>query len=76
MAPPSFTPKTPRRSDAAGNLTPAARRLLDRSAMGTVAHNKRAEAMERISRWDGSGKNKEKDLSRARWTPTPGPVSR
>ncbi|KAF7347738.1 hypothetical protein MVEN_01531100 [Mycena venus] len=62
MAPPSWTP---RRSEAAGNLTPAARRLLDRT-MGTAA-SRRAEAMDKIADWDG----KQKDISRIRWTPTP-----
>ncbi|KAJ7103409.1 nuclear protein DGCR14 [Mycena belliarum] len=71
MAPPSWTP---RRSEAAGSLTPAARRLLDRSTMGTAAA-RRAEAMDKIARWDGS-KAKEQDLNRVRWTPTPGPVSK
>ena len=60
MAPPSWTP---RRSEAMGNLTPAARRLLERTAMGTAA-TRRAEAMERHS-------GKERDLDRVRWTPTP-----
>lgn len=72
MAPPSWTP---RRSDAAGNLTPAARRLLDRSTMGTAAA-RRAGAMERMAGWDGSAKGKEKDLNRVRWTPTPSPVTK
>ncbi|KAJ6519941.1 nuclear protein DGCR14 [Mycena sanguinolenta] len=63
MAPPNWTP---RRSEAAGNLTPAARRLLDRTTMGAMA-SRRAEAMDRIADWDG----KQKDLNRVRWTPTP-----
>ncbi|KAJ7706059.1 nuclear protein DGCR14 [Mycena rosella] len=71
MAPPSWTP---RRSEAAGSLTPAARRLLDRSTMGTAAA-RRAEAMDRVAGWDGS-KPKEQDLNRVRWTPTPGPVTK
>ncbi|KAJ7783912.1 nuclear protein DGCR14 [Mycena maculata] len=66
MAPPNWTP---RRSEAAGSLTPAARRLLDRSTMGTMAA-RRAEAMERVARWDVP-KQKETDLNRVRWTPTP-----
>ncbi|KAJ7808284.1 nuclear protein Es2-domain-containing protein [Mycena olivaceomarginata] len=49
-----------------GNLTPAARRLLDRTTMGAMA-SRRAEAMDRIAGWDG----KQKDLNRVRWTPTP-----
>ncbi|KAJ7110096.1 nuclear protein DGCR14 [Mycena epipterygia] len=68
MAPPSWTP---RRSEAVGSLTPAARRLLDRSTMGT----RRAEAMDKIAGWSGS-KPKEQDLNRVRWTPTPGPVTK
>jgi protein DGCR14 len=64
---------TPRRSEAAGSLTPAARMLLERSTMGTAAA-RRAEAMERSSGWEGSTRGKEKDLHRMRWTPTPGPV--
>ncbi|KAF8912774.1 nuclear protein DGCR14 [Gymnopilus junonius] len=67
MGPPSFTP---RKAQAAGNLTPAARRLLQRTAMGTAA-SRRAEAMEQNAGWDLGSKGKEKDLSRVRWTPTP-----
>jgi protein DGCR14 len=59
MGPPSWTP---RRSDAVGNLTPAARRLLERTAMGP-APSRRTD-MERSSRG-------ERDLDRVRWTPTP-----
>ncbi|KAG1826061.1 nuclear protein DGCR14 [Suillus subaureus] len=55
MGPPSWTP---RRADAPGNLTPAGKRLLDRTTMGTAAA-RRAEAMGRM------------DLNRVRWTPTP-----
>lgn len=72
MAPPSWTP---RRTQAAGNLTPAARRLLERTAMGTAA-SRRADAMEREAGWDLGAKGREKDLDRVRWTPTPTPVSR
>ncbi|KZV75536.1 hypothetical protein PENSPDRAFT_624251 [Peniophora sp. CONT] len=61
---------TPRRADAPGSLTPAAKRLLDRSTLGTAAA-RRAEAMGRMAGWEGKGA-KEKDLSRVRWTPTPG----
>ncbi|KAF7311027.1 hypothetical protein HMN09_00646100 [Mycena chlorophos] len=64
MGPPTATP---RRSEAAGNLTPAARRLLDRT-MGTAA-SRRAEAMDRMAAWDGNAG--QKDLNRVRWTPTP-----
>lgn len=72
MAPPSWTP---RRSNAAGNLTPAARRLLERSTVGTAAVRK-AEAMERSAGWDTTGKGGEKDLNRVRWTPTPNLIPR
>ncbi|KAG6911875.1 hypothetical protein DXG01_000122 [Tephrocybe rancida] len=72
MAPPSWTP---RRSEAAGNLTPAARRLLERSTMKT-AGMRRAEAMERSAGWESGAKVKDKELNRVRWTPTPSPVTR
>jgi protein DGCR14 len=72
MAPPSWTP---RRAEAAESLTPAARRLLDRSTMGTAAL-RRAEAMSKIARWEGDGTGKETDLTRVRWTPTPSSVTR
>lgn len=75
MPPPSWTP---RKSEAVGALTPAARRLLDRTAMGTAA-SRRAEAMERIAGWEGTSGRKsarETDLNRVRWTPTPSPVTR
>lgn len=71
MPPPSWTP---RRSEAAGNLTPAARRLLERSTLGTTAM-RRAEAMERTARWEGGKNANEKDLNRMRWTPAPSPSS-
>lgn len=71
MGPPTWTP---RRTE--GNLTPAAKRLLDRSTMGTAAV-RRAEAMSRMAGWEGgSGKVKEKDLNHVRWTPTPSPITR
>jgi len=66
MGPPSWTP---RRADAPGNLTPAAKRLLDRTTVGTAAA-RRAEAMGRMSGW-GTGRTGERDLNRVRWTPTP-----
>ncbi|KAI0286996.1 nuclear protein DGCR14 [Russula aff. rugulosa BPL654] len=69
MPPPSWTP---RRAEAPGSLTPAAKRLLDRTTMGTAA-SKRAEVMGRAAGWE---KNKDKDLNRVRWTPTPSPVTR
>lgn len=70
MAPPTWTPRR-----TGGNLTPAAKRLLDRSSLGTVAH--RAEAMVRTTGWEGSrGNGKEKDMNHVRWTPTPSPITR
>ena len=69
MPPPSWTP---RRAEASGSLTPAAKMLLDRSTMGTAA-SRRAEAMGKVAGWEN---NKDKDLNRVRWTPTPGPVTR
>ncbi|KAL0072087.1 hypothetical protein AAF712_001010 [Marasmius tenuissimus] len=69
MGPPTLTP---RRAEAAGSLTPAGKRLLNRSTMGTLAA-RRAEAMERTAGWD-SGKGKEKDMNKVRWTPTPGAI--
>ena len=70
MLPPSFTP---RKSDAPGSLTPAARQLLNRTTMGTAA-SRRADAMTRLAGWDSD--RKERDLQRIRWTPTPSPVTR
>ncbi|KAI0830651.1 nuclear protein DGCR14 [Trametes gibbosa] len=70
MPPPSWTP---RKSEAPGSLTPAAKRLLDRT-MGTAA-SRRADAMGRLSGWEGD-RAKERDLQRVRWTPTPSPVTR
>ncbi|KAI1793891.1 nuclear protein DGCR14 [Ganoderma leucocontextum] len=70
MPPPSFTP---RRADAPGSLTPAAKRLLDRSTMGTAA-SRRADAMGRLAGWEGERNTR--DLQKVRWTPTPSPVTR
>ncbi|PCH33818.1 hypothetical protein WOLCODRAFT_94253 [Wolfiporia cocos MD-104 SS10] len=74
MPPPSWTP---RRAEAGGGLTPAAKRLLDRTTMGTAAA-RRAEAMGRMSGWESSSaaRAREKDLNKVRWTPTPSPVTR
>ncbi|KAE9410981.1 hypothetical protein BT96DRAFT_1011677 [Gymnopus androsaceus JB14] len=69
MGPPSWTPASRRSSQAAGNLTPAAKRLLNRT-MGTGAQ-RRAEAMEKNAGWSGSA-GKERDINKVRWTPTPG----
>lgn len=75
MPPPS---STPRKADAMGALTPAARRLLDRTTSG-VAGARRADAMGKASGWEGKSakaKEKEKDLNKVRWTPSPAPVAR
>ncbi|KAI0271332.1 nuclear protein DGCR14 [Gloeopeniophorella convolvens] len=69
MAPPTWTP---RRAEAPGALTPAAKRLLDRTTLGTAA-SRRADAMGKIAGWESK---KDKDLNRVRWTPTPSPVTR
>src|SRR5713226_7158550 len=69
MPPPSWTP---RRAQAPGSLTPAAKRLLDRTTMGTAA-SRRADAMGRAAGWEN---NKDKDLNRVRWTPTPTSITR
>ena len=71
MPPPSWTP---RKAEAPGSLTPAAKRLLDRSTMGTAA-SRRADAMGRLAGWEGDNR-REKDLQKVRWTPTPSPVAR
>lgn len=71
MPPPSWTP---RKAGAANALTPAARRLLDRTTLG-VAGSRRADVMDKSSGWE-SAKAKERDLNRVRWTPSPAPVSR
>ncbi|KAF7799027.1 hypothetical protein EIP86_010257 [Pleurotus ostreatoroseus] len=70
MPPPAWTPRR-----AEGGLTPAAKRLLDRTTMSTAAA-RRAEAMGRAAGWEGQSKAREQDLNRVRWTPTPTPVSR
>lgn len=73
MLPPSWTP---RKSEVVGGLTPAARRLLDRTTMGTAAA-RRAQAMRQTAGWGGtSSPAKDRDLARVRWTPTPSPVTR
>jgi protein DGCR14 len=64
MGPPTWTPT---RSEVAGNLTPAAKRLLNR----TMA-SRRSDAMEKTSNLQGGSSTKEKDLNKVRWTPTPG----
>ncbi|KIL70716.1 hypothetical protein M378DRAFT_6645 [Amanita muscaria Koide BX008] len=63
MGPPSWTP---RKSEAAGNLTPAARRLLERTTKGVAAAGNRA----------GAGRAEETDLNKVRWTPTPTSITR
>ncbi|OSD03627.1 hypothetical protein PYCCODRAFT_1434538 [Trametes coccinea BRFM310] len=73
MPPPSWTP---RKAEAPGSLTPAARRLLDRTTMGTAAA-RRADAMGRLSGWESNAdRARERDLQKVRWTPTPSPVTR
>jgi protein DGCR14 len=79
MAPPSLTPG-PRGngSEAPGGLTPAARRLLTKTTLGSAAA-RRAEVMERNSAWDRSSSaagSRERELNKVRWTPTPSPVTR
>ena len=64
MGPPTWTP---RRAEVAGNLTPAAKRLLNRTMAA-----RRSDAMEKTSNWQGASSAKEKDLNKVRWTPTPG----
>ncbi|KAF9015234.1 nuclear protein DGCR14 [Cyathus striatus] len=71
MAPPTWTP---RRSEAAGNLTPAGKRLLERTS-GTAAA-RRAAVMSRQASWEGSSKVKDRELNKVRWTPTPTSSSR
>lgn len=61
MGPPTWTPK---RTEAAGNLTPAAKRLLNK----TMA-SRRSDA---TPSWQGGSSAKDKDLNKIRWTPTPG----
>ena len=71
MPPP---PATPKKAEALGALTPAARRLLGRTTSG-IASSRRAEAMDKSAGWDGS-KQKEKDMNKVRWTPSPAPVAK
>lgn len=66
-------PDTPRPHP--GLLTPAAKRLLDRTAgLGTSAA-RRAEVMHQGSNWEGA-KSKARDIGKVRWTPSPSPASR
>lgn len=64
MGPPTWTPK---RADAVGNLTPAAKRLLNK----TMA-SRRSDAMEKASNWQGGSSANERNMNNVRWTPTPG----
>jgi len=64
MPPPAWT-RTPRGIHESGLLTPAARRLLDRTAS-----SRRAEVMSRTSGWERK-KAEERDMARVRWTPSP-----
>lgn len=70
MPPPAWTPRR-----AEGGLTPAAKRLLDRTTLSTAAA-RRADAMGRAAGWEGQAKAREQDLNRVRWTPTPTAVTR
>jgi len=63
---PSMTPR-----HSTGNLTPAARRLLDRTVGGSVASNRRADAMGRTSNWGVRDLPISHSLSDISWTPTP-----
>ncbi|EJD52195.1 hypothetical protein AURDEDRAFT_111627 [Auricularia subglabra TFB-10046 SS5] len=60
-------PRTPR--EGAGMLTPAAKRLLERTSGA-----RRAEAMSRSAGWEGA--KKERDMGHVRWTPSPSPRRR
>ena len=68
MRPPNWTPS--RRADP-GSLTPAAKRLLDRTV--GVASARRADA---VGGGGGAKAKEERDLNKVRWTPSPAPVSR
>jgi protein DGCR14 len=75
MAPPSWTPgaRTATRHvpPAQGALTPAAKRLLERTAFG-AAGARRAEVMAQAAGWDGPRAGSAgKDMNQVRWTPTP-----
>ncbi|KIM67209.1 hypothetical protein SCLCIDRAFT_1210710 [Scleroderma citrinum Foug A] len=70
MSPPNWTP---RKADAPGNLTPAAKRLLDKTTMASTAARRRSET---IGGWGNSGGAQGKGLHDVRWTPTPNPVAR
>ncbi|KAL4064935.1 nuclear protein DGCR14 [Scleroderma yunnanense] len=70
MPPPNWTP---RRADAPGSLTPAAKRLLDKTTMGSTAARRRTETM---GGWGSRENRQEKDLHHVRWTPTPNAVQR
>lgn len=72
MEPPNWTP---RKADAPGNLTPAAKRLLDRTTMSTAA-TRRADVMGKMAGWSGNGRGREADLHHVRWTPTPSTTRR
>jgi protein DGCR14 len=65
MGPPSMTPRR-----LPSDLTPAARRLLDRTVGTSVASNRRGDAMNRLSGWEGKSVDCQ-DLSKHSWTPTP-----
>ena len=68
MRPPNWT--SSRRADP-GSLTPAAKRLLDRTV--GVASARRADA---VGGGGGAKAKEERDLNKVRWTPSPAPISR
>jgi len=71
MPPPHWTP---RKADAPGNLTPAAKRLLDKTTMASTSARRRTDT---IGGWGNNrGVGQEKGLHDVRWTPTPNPVAR
>jgi protein DGCR14 len=65
MDPPAMTPRR-----LPSDLTPAARRLLDRTVGGNVASNRRGDAMNKLSAWEGKSAGRQ-GLSNHSWTPTP-----
>lgn len=70
MPPPNWTPC---RADAPGNLTPAAKRLLDKTTMASIGARRRTET---TGGWGSDRSGQGKDLHNVRWTPTPNSVGR
>ena len=62
MAPPAWTPRR-----AAGDLTPAAQRLLGRTSTGSMG----GLGVKKVSQSKEGRLRGEKDLGKERWTPTP-----